>query len=240
MSWLLGAGMGFLRGGPFGALVGGTLQHFLTKKALKRIQNRLPGITQKGLFVTCLVVVQTKVALAKGPLTHREVQVLHRFFIKNLGYGSEDLKFVDKIIDETQRLNPDIGPFVQQYQKATQNNYNLLLLALSYQITLMGDSLTRETQERINQVARLLGISYEQHDRIRGKYSLGALKTPYTILGIKPSSSNEEIKKAYRRKVGQYHPDRVAHLGEDQGEEAHLKFLEIQAAYEELERIRGV
>ena len=32
MSWWLGAGLGFLRGGPFGALVGGVAEHFLGKK----------------------------------------------------------------------------------------------------------------------------------------------------------------------------------------------------------------
>lgn len=31
MSWILGAGMGFLRGGPMGAVIGGALQHIVTK-----------------------------------------------------------------------------------------------------------------------------------------------------------------------------------------------------------------
>ncbi|SVC05690.1 uncharacterized protein METZ01_LOCUS258544, partial [marine metagenome] len=32
MPWIVGAGMGFLRGGPVGAVIGGALQHVLTKK----------------------------------------------------------------------------------------------------------------------------------------------------------------------------------------------------------------
>ena len=33
MSWWMGAGLGFLRGGPFGAVVGAAAEHFLGKKS---------------------------------------------------------------------------------------------------------------------------------------------------------------------------------------------------------------
>ena len=187
--------------------------------------------------MTCLVVVLTKVATSKGAMFSSQVHILHNFFKKNLHYESEDLKFIDKAIAETKRLNPDIAPFVEQYKKATQNHYNFLLLALSYQIALTGDSLTRETQELINQLAENLGVSYQGHDRIRQKYSLGNARNPYTILGLDYSAGPEDIKKAYRQKAGRYHPDRVAHLGDEEMEDAHIRFLEIQEAFEALEKI---
>ncbi len=240
MSWLLGAGMGFLRGGPLGAVVGGTLQHIITKKALKKIDQGLPGVTERGLFVTCLVVIMTKVGMLDGPLTANERRLIHRFFIKNLDYEKPDLGYIDQVIAETQRLNPDLKPFAEQYRKASGNNYNLLVLALSYQMALIEHSLTDETQNVINELAGLLQVSYPEHDRIRKKYSLDALKNPYRILGVEYSASAEDIKKAYRQKAAEFHPDRVAHLGREEGEDAHLKFLEIRAAYEELEKSRGL
>ena len=236
MSWLMGAGMGFLRGGPVGAILGGTIQHFFSKKILKKINRGFPGVTDQGIFVTCLVVVLTKIATAKGIMLSSQVHVLHNFFKKNLHYESEELKFIDKTIAETQRLNPDIAPFVEQYKKATQNHYNLLLLALSYQVSLTGDSLTNETQELIDQLAENLGVSYQGHDRIRQKYSLKNTKNPYTILGLDYSASPEDVKKAYRQKAARYHPDRVAHMGDGEMEDAHIRFLEIQKAFEELEK----
>ena len=59
-------------------------------------------------------------------------------------------------------------------------------------------------------------------------------KDPYTILGIEPGASKEEIHEAYRRLVQQYHPDKVSHLGAEFQELAQQKFVEIQWAYEEL------
>ncbi|MFO7984300.1 MAG: DnaJ domain-containing protein [Desulfatiglandaceae bacterium] len=57
-------------------------------------------------------------------------------------------------------------------------------------------------------------------------------KDPYTILGVTKGASQEEIRKAYHRLAGQYHPDKVLHLGEEFRELAEIRFKEIQAAYD--------
>ena len=58
---------------------------------------------------------------------------------------------------------------------------------------------------------------------------------PYTLLEVSPQASPEEIKAAYRRAVARYHPDKVAHLGQEFQELAHKKLLAIQEAYETLQ-----
>lgn len=231
--------MGFLRGGPIGAIVGGTVQHVLSKKIADKIKKNLPGVRDQGIFVTSLVVVLTKVGMTKGSVSSAEIRVLHQFFMKNLNYKTGDFKFINEVIAETQKVNPDLESFVAQYRKSSQNLYNLLLLALAYQVGLTGGEFSEATQVCINSLAGHLQVSYEEHDRLRNKYSLNKLKTPYSILGVKYSAGNEEIKKSYRKLVSLYHPDRVHGQGDDHMQEAHLKFLEIQAAYEELVKIRG-
>lgn len=54
------------------------------------------------------------------------------------------------------------------------------------------------------------------------------------VLGVEEGASPEDIRSAYRRLAGQYHPDKVAHLGEEFRELAEKRFKEIQEAYEEL------
>ena len=107
-------------------------------------------------------------------------------------------------------------------------------------MALVQGSLTDIVQEELNQLSKFLKLSYKRHDLIRNKYCLEALKTPFTVLEIPSNATNEEIKKAYRQMVMQYHPDKMAHLGEEQTQEAHLKFLEIVEAYQELERVRSI
>ena len=59
---------------------------------------------------------------------------------------------------------------------------------------------------------------------------------PYQILGIDASASGKEIQAAYKARMHEYHPDKVAHLGEELQKVAHRKAVEIQQAYEQLRK----
>jgi len=240
MSWWMGAGLGFLRGGPFGAVVGGAAQHFLGKKLQNKFQNSLPGIHKKGKYITSLIIILTRVGMFNDTLTKKQVEIIYNFFRKNLDFGAADFKAIDHLIIEVQNKKPDLDRFIEMYKNSCQNNYNLLLIALCYQISLVEGCLGEETEKLIKQLVLLLGLSYDQHNEIRKKYSLGLVKTPYHVLKISSDATNEEVKKAYRNLIREYHPDTVVHEGEAATEAAHLKFLEIQQAYHELESVRGI
>lgn len=57
---------------------------------------------------------------------------------------------------------------------------------------------------------------------------------PHEILGVPHSASSEEIRAAYRSRMQEYHPDKVAHLGAELQELAHEKSQQIERAYREL------
>lgn len=59
-------------------------------------------------------------------------------------------------------------------------------------------------------------------------------RDPYRILHIDRSATPEAIKRAYREQAARYHPDKVAHLGEEFQAMAKEKFQDIQWAYEQL------
>ena len=57
---------------------------------------------------------------------------------------------------------------------------------------------------------------------------------PYIVLGVDRSDSEAHIKKAYRELVSRYHPDKVAHLGEEFKTLAEERFKQIQNAYQKI------
>ena len=62
------------------------------------------------------------------------------------------------------------------------------------------------------------------------------MNDPYSVLGVSPSASDEEVKKAYRELARKYHPDNyqnnpLADLAEE-------KMKEINEAYDEIQRQR--
>jgi DnaJ like chaperone protein len=62
----------------------------------------------------------------------------------------------------------------------------------------------------------------------------------YKILEVERSSTNEEIKKAYRKMAMKYHPDKVSHLGEDFRKSADEKFAMVNEAYEKIKKERNM
>ncbi|MDO5300491.1 MAG: J domain-containing protein [Clostridia bacterium] len=55
---------------------------------------------------------------------------------------------------------------------------------------------------------------------------------PYQVLGVSPTATDDEVKKAYRQLCKKYHPD--ANVGKPDAAQAEKKFMEIQQAYEEI------
>lgn len=58
------------------------------------------------------------------------------------------------------------------------------------------------------------------------------LNDAFIILGLESNATKEQIKASYKKKLTEYHPDKVAALGEDLQKLAQQKTLEINKAYE--------
>lgn len=59
-------------------------------------------------------------------------------------------------------------------------------------------------------------------------------KTLYDLLNVSAAASADEIKRAFRREIAKYHPDKVQHLGQEFQEIAATKAAELTSAYKTL------
>lgn len=60
---------------------------------------------------------------------------------------------------------------------------------------------------------------------------------PYSVLGVSPNATDEEIKKAYRALAKKYHPD--AYINNPLADLAQEKMKEINDAYERIQKMRA-
>ena len=56
----------------------------------------------------------------------------------------------------------------------------------------------------------------------------------HTVLGVSEDASAEEIKRAYRQKMSQFHPDKVANMSEAVRDQALKQAQQVNAAYKSL------
>jgi DnaJ-domain-containing protein 1 len=96
------------------------------------------------------------------------------------------------------------------------------------------DGRTRTRSQADPQRGRPEGREWERH------WESSAPKAPawFEVLDVPENAELTDIERAYRAKISQYHPDKVAQLGEDIRQLAEAKSKEINAAYETARRLR--
>ena len=62
----------------------------------------------------------------------------------------------------------------------------------------------------------------------------------YSVLGVTSQATDDEIKKAYRKLILKYHPDKVTTDDPVEKEKATKRFREVQEAYENICKIRKI
>ena len=120
------------------------------------------------------------------------------------------------------------------------------LLAMFLQVQLMAVAADGQVHpaehEMLVRMARGLGIAQTELARLEALLRAAAAGTPataskledaYQALGVKPSASEAEIKRAYRKLMSENHPDKLAGRGlpESMREIAEERTREITAAY---------
>jgi len=83
----------------------------------------------------------------------------------------------------------------------------------------------------------------DQYEQSWQNFRPASSATPeaYSVLGLNPDASVDEVKKAYRALVRQHHPDAHSHLldGDPAKKKASEKFLQVQQAYERIRQARN-
>lgn len=88
-----------------------------------------------------------------------------------------------------------------------------------------------------SEIKILGGVEPEQEEINSAEYpQREKVKTPHEILGVSSNATDEEIKRAYKKKALANHPDRAAGLDEEIRKLAEKRMKEINAAYEKLKK----
>ncbi len=83
--------------------------------------------------------------------------------------------------------------------------------------------------------------SQQSSSKSRKSYrSKSNLTSAYKVLELSENATEKQIKKAYRKLVVLYHPDKVAYMGDTFQKSAKEKFQKLQDAYENIKSARNI
>ena len=114
----------------------------------------------------------------------------------------------------------------------------LQVLHFLFNIANADGSVTTPEVNVLKEIATHLGLQHSDYESIKAMF----FKNPdsaYKILEVPVGASEAEIKKAYRKMVKKYHPDKLQHMDTAYRKGAEDKFRKVQEAYETIQKERG-
>jgi len=230
----IGGGLGWVFGGPIGAILGVALGSMFD--GMNSGQYSYRG-TQRGDFAMSLLVLSAAVMKADRKIVRSELDFVRSFFSGQFGddEGNRMIKMLQEILKQdinVQEVSVQVGQYTDYPVKLQLINY---LFGIS-----AADNLFHPDEvEMISTIAGFMGVSSSDFTSIRAMF-IKNTGWAYDVLEITSGATNEEVKKAYREMAKKHHPDKVAHLGDDIKNSATVKFQKISAAYEEIKKQRGI
>ena len=231
---LLWGGLGWAIAGPIGAILGYTYASM--KEGQSYIQSP-KSRTKHGDFVMSVLVLFAKVMKADGKLLKSELDYVKQFLKRQFGIQqTKDLMLVFKDILEQEYPLRDV---CRQIQRSMDHPSRLELIHILYGLS-QSDGHVHPSEIRIIQtIANYLNISSNDYASIKAMFSKDE-NAAYRILEIDPSTSDKQVKEAYRKMANKYHPDKVAHLGQKMQTVAEEKFKSVNDAYQQIKKDRNL
>lgn len=196
-------------------------------------------------FVVLLINILTRIAQIDGAITREESEIILGFFRDHLRYSAGQLHWVRDVMKQARRSEADLQSLLDEFRSRFAYEPRLILLELIYQVLFTKATVPDAELRLARDIGGFLAISAYDQQRIESRYTMRQRQAAvqeedyYRVLGVEPGADFNQIKAAYRKLSQQYHPDKVAHLGEEFRKVAEEKMKEINQAYEYLKKKFG-
>ena len=220
---------------------------------------------RQEVFLQTLFQLMGRLAKADSHVSQSEIDHTEQF-MGQLGMTAEHRKQAIAYFKQGVEPDFDIDAALERFLQVCGRSLQMKHLLLVYMagVGLADGALHPAETELLRSVAEKLGYSsraFEQllamlqgQNRFEGAFGGGyqqggasapgragsSLEDAYQALGVAPDASDKEIKRAYRKLISQYHPDKLIGQGvpEDMIQQATERSKEIHAAYELIEKSR--
>lgn len=268
MSWLgkvVGGAFGFLLGGPLGAILGASVGHQFDAgmEGLETDGSFGPGDRHRVqmAFFTATFSVMGHLAKADGRVSEAEISLARRI-MDEMRLSGEMRETAINLFQQGKSPDFPVYDVLDQFRRECHRRTQLIRMFMEIQIqAAFADGGLEQAEEKVLlNICNHLHVSRFEYESMKlqfqaqqrfyqygGTYrgtvgsSTSKLEDAYAVLGVNTTASDAEVKKAYRRLMGQHHPDKLVAKGlpEEMMVLAKEKTQQIRKAYETIKTARG-
>ena len=224
-------GAGWFFAGPIGAIIG----YYIGKSFFDGKND------QAKAYELSLLILSSLVIKADGKVVKAELDYVKKFFVSTFGVAKANNYFQIFNKLNKQSLISKLRPVCQQLNANINHASRLQIIHFLFGVSSSDNDIHSSEIQLINKISGYLNINQYDFESIKSMFiSKGDnnLEKWYSILEIDKNATNSEIKKAHRKMVSKYHPDKLKGVGDDIVKLAEEKFLLVQKAYEEILKSR--
>ncbi|MEK7843912.1 MAG: co-chaperone DjlA [Pseudomonadota bacterium] len=252
---LVGALIGYYFLGISGAFIGYFLGSIVDRYSAYGMGgvNPLSRGQRQTVFLETVFILMGKLAKADGHISKDEIEHVEQF-IQQLGMSAEHRQQAIVLFERGTTPDFDFEPNLRRFMAICGHTHSLKQILLVYLIVMaLSDGRIDSAEEHLLiDIARHLGydqaafehmldmVLNQSHFAGGQAISATALDDAYKALGVSKESSDQEVKRAYRKLISQYHPDKLMGQGvpEDMIAVATKQAQEVQVAYDLIEKSR--
>ena len=228
-----------LPGAILGFLVGSFIDNLNSSSGGRTVfsdftrQKVSPADFELNLLSLCSIVIK-----ADGQVNQRELDYVRQYFLST--YGKEKANAIFRTFNEVIKNREISAQRICTYlNQRTRYEVRLQLLHFLFGIAQADGAVSNLEIEKIKEIAGYLRVGSHDFESIKAMFIKSA-DNAYKILEIEKAVSDDEVKKAYRKMAKKYHPDKVITDNEAIKKGAEEKFKEVQRAYEQIQKERGI
>ena len=242
-----GAMLGLIFIGPVGAIIGAILGYYISQHAAGVI-NRPRGWqgTVQAVFFRTTFRTLGHLAKADGRVSEQEIATA-RSIMRHLGLSDGAKRQAIKFFNEGKSTDFNLERSIREFKLCCWYKPMLCGVFMDFLLQMASADGSPKQQQILQNIANQLGVAVSD---FKGRqsgyssesfYSRHSLADDYKLLKVSKTDEHADIKKAYRRRMNENHPDKLVAKGvpEEMIKLATEKTQQIKESYERICAARG-